>query len=157
MTRDGYVYFASFKPNFIKVGFSSDPANRVAKMSPRSCKSPRNLVRSSGEIIGVLAGRMDLEKSIQSDLSRWREPYLHEWFTDCRAIRALMLSMNLSPAPAPNKHESSGKEKRCATHLDPRLWLAAKQAAREERIKFSGWLERAIANALPSKFRKALK
>ena len=49
-----WVYFASFDPEFIKIGHSSRPADRVRSMKATNrCLTPAGLVLGSGKVLGL--------------------------------------------------------------------------------------------------------
>ena len=87
-SRVGYVYFASFAPNLLKIGFSRDPVKRMAGIRSITVK-PETLTDEPGLLIGMLHGTPFTETQMMARFAPWH--IIGEWFCDTDDSRKVLL------------------------------------------------------------------
>lgn len=85
----GYVYFAAFKPHFIKIGYSLNPLTRIMSISSQSGAPPDGVICGAGnyKVLGVIVGGIAEERETQVSMSDFLVPGCREWFFDGPEIR----------------------------------------------------------------------
>jgi len=78
----GFVYLIESSSGLFKVGYSADPATRLAQL--------RTSTADDLTIRAVIPGTLRDEADLHDALAPWRTA--REWFTDCIPIRALIVS-----------------------------------------------------------------